>query len=64
MKTVSVVKEVEEIQTDIKVRVESMERFQEDNFFMKVKPDRKLNFKAGQFVMIKHQGIFFPICWF
>jgi len=42
---------------NMKVTIQSIERFQEDNFFMKVKPERKLCFKAGQFVMIKFNGV-------
>ncbi|MFH1802253.1 MAG: FAD-binding oxidoreductase [archaeon] len=36
----------------LKVKVESIERFREHNFFMKTKPEKELKFKAGQFVMV------------
>jgi NAD(P)H-flavin reductase len=41
----------------MKVKIQSIKRFQENNFFMKVKPEKKLDFKAGQFLMIKYQGV-------
>ncbi|MBU0760134.1 MAG: hypothetical protein KJ600_01135 [Nanoarchaeota archaeon] len=41
----------------MKVVVESVERFQENNFFMKVMPEKELKFNAGQFVMVKVGGV-------
>jgi len=55
-----VIQKAEEVQNSIKVKIESVERFQEDNFFMKTKPEKKLSFKAGQFVMINIDGVHKP----
>lgn len=40
-----------------KVEVESVEKFEENNFFLKVRPKKKFKFKPGQFVMIEFDGV-------
>lgn len=41
----------------IKVMVESIEEFEEKNFFIKTRPEKKFKFKAGQFVMVWIDGV-------